>query len=158
MTIPNSVPVGNGGAYANAKPYVGSGGAWHAVQNAWVGNGGSWRQFFQAYVAVSVSGPGLVTGSGEIGFPGFCSGSAGATAAGANGTGSYSYAWSRVSAPSGMSASGAGTATLTLTASDTLGGAGTESFDETWQCVVSDGVTSATLTTEFNITLTCDND
>lgn len=148
-----TLQVNVGGSWHNAKPFVNVAGSWRTVQNGYVNVGGSWRQFFQALTNVTASGPGSVSGNftAPSGTTGVASASATVTASG--GTGSYTYTWSRVSGSTAMTLSGGSTATAAFSESHIVHAL---EFDDSavYQCAVSDGHSSATVTVNVALSWT----
>lgn len=144
MTIPNSVPVGNGGSWQSATPYVGNGGAWHAVRNAWVGNGGTWRQFYADFGPFTASGGGFYgegeSGGGEardITVP-WSGQSAPIGISGGPTSGSFSYAWTYQSGDATITPDNTGIAQPTFSGSFDVGPANTLADSAMWNCRITD--------------------
>lgn len=153
MTIPNHVPVGSGGAYANTAPYVGKAGQWHAVRNAWVGNGGSWEQFFQAIGAVTVSGQDASGYSGIFGSGTYTVSTSGGGCIPANGSGSYTYVWSYQSGDSGIAINNAAVQNPTWSKQMSVGDLGDTTASAVWGVTVTDSVTGETASTTITVSL-----
>ena len=139
--------VHNAGAWTPVKAlYVHNAGAWATVKTGWVHSGGSWVKFYSSTPPLSASGPGTVSGSCHD--PSFCTASASATVTPAGGSGSYTYTWSRVSGTA-MTFTGQGTPTATFSFGDNTSG---QTDTAVFQCVVSDGTNSVTVTVNVSLT------